>query len=111
MSADIQLVEGQYGDVIEFQINKADGTGDDLTVYSSVRLVVPSADFSTNLINKTQADAEITVDATGLLSWIPSVTSPIPVFGFYWIQIFREGGTNKPVRKFFLEVTREAQKT
>lgn len=111
MTSDIQLVNGQFGDTIKILILKVDGTPDDLTVYPIVRFVLSTIDFSTNIYNLTGTDIEIneTQFSEGILGWTPSVGRPVPAQGDYWIQVFRESPTqNKPVRKFFLQVTRGA---
>lgn len=111
MTSDIQLVNGQFGDTIQILILKVDGTPDDLTVYSNVKFVLSTIDFSTNIYNLDKSAPEIdeTLFSEGILGWIPSSNKPVPAQGDYWIQIFRESNTqNKPVRKFFLQVTRGA---
>jgi len=111
LTSDLQLVNGQFGDTIQFLILKADGQPDDLTVYPTVKFVLSTIDFSTNIFNLDESEPEIddTLFSQGILGWIPSASKPVPTNGDYWIQIFRESLTqNKPVRKFFLQVTRGA---
>ena len=111
MTSDIQLVNSQYGDSIQILILKVDGTPDDLTVYSNVKFVLSTIDFSTNIYNLDETAPEIDTSkfAEGILGWVPSEVKPVPAQGDYWIQIFGESLTqNKPVSKFFLQVTRGA---
>lgn len=108
MASDLQLVDGQFGETITIQINKADGSPDDLTVYTDVRLKMADFDYSANVYDITQIDAEMddSLFSVGTVLWTPSASNPIPPFGFYWLQVFREGPGNAPVRKFFVEVVR-----
>ena len=108
MASDLQLVEAQHGETISIEVDKSDGQPDDLTIYTDVRLKISTFDYSANVYNVTQIDAEIddSLFSEGIILWTPSAANPIPAFGFYWLQVFREGPGNAPVRKFFLEVTR-----
>jgi len=109
MAADLTLIDGQYGEDVDFTIRKKDGTLDDLSLYTDVKIILSTSDFSSNVLNHSTADAEniSTKYSQGIISWRPSQANPVPAFGFYWIQILRIDGTHsKPVRKFFLEVVR-----
>lgn len=109
MAADLTLIEGQYGEDINFTINKEDGTPDDLTLYTDVKIILSKSDFSANVLNHPTTDPEniSTQYSTGIIIWRPSLTNPVPVFGFYWVQIIRiDGSSSRPVRKFFLEIVR-----
>lgn len=113
MANDIQLIEGEFGSPVSFEILDENGDSDDLTVYTTVRFVISQMDYSANLRNHVQTDNEIDTSlfSSGILRYTPTSTNPVPAFGHYWIQIFRELATvNKPVRKFSLLVTREATK-
>ena len=110
MTSDFQLVENEYGDTIQILVLDADGNPDDLTVYNTIKLVVASIDFSTNIYTLNTVDPEINDDlyAEGIVQWIPSANKPAPTHGDYWMQIFRGSlSQNKPVRKFYLQTTRE----
>lgn len=109
MASDLQLVAGQYGDPIEFLLKDVNGDVEDLTIYSTVRLLISTADFTSNVYSITDGSSEI--DTTnfnvGILKWTPSQSNPVPAFGFYWLTIYKEAnGVNTPIRKYFLEVVR-----
>lgn len=109
MTSDFQLVENEYGDTIQILILDKDGNPDDLTVYNTIKLVVSTIDFSTNIFTLNITDPEINADlfAEGIVQWIPSANNPAPDHGDYWMQIFRGSlSQNKPVRKFYLQTTR-----
>lgn len=109
MAADITLIEGQYGEEIDFTITKEDGSIDDLTIYDDVKIILSTSDFSSNVYNHSTIDPEniSTQYSIGIISWKPSQTNPVPAFGFYWLQIIRIDVTSsKPVKKIFLEVVR-----
>jgi len=112
MVAEQQLIAGEYGDSTQIEILKADGTVDDLTVYDTIRLILSTIDFSTNIYNLTGTDPEInlTQASNGILFWTPSKTKPVPAVGDYWLQIFRESELTmkNPSNKFFIQVTRGA---
>ena len=111
MVSDLISAEKAFGITIPILINDDNGDPDDLTVYTTVRFVISSIDYSTNLLNHTLAVAELALGAIGILNWSPTSANPTPVFGKYWIQVFREAGNvNKPVKKFTYETTREATK-
>lgn len=112
MAKDIMVGEGMTGQSITFSIDDETGQPDDLSVYTNVRMVWSLADFSANTLNLTQAAAEIDIATLGKLKFTPTTANPIPVFGDYIVQIFREGtDTNKPTKRFSVRVTQEAQKT
>jgi len=112
MAKDILVTEGMQGQTITFNINDENGDPDDLSVYADVRMVWSPGDFSSNSINLTDGAAEIDIATLGVLKFTPSASNPIPVFGDYIVQIFRESaGVNKPTVRFSARVTREAQKT
>jgi len=109
LAADITLIDGEYGNPIDFTITKEDGTPDDLTVYSDVKIVLSTSDFSANVLNHSTVDPEniSTQYSTGIITWLPSSNNPVPAFGYYWIQIIRIDATrSKPVKKIFLEIVR-----
>ncbi len=109
MAADITLIEGEYGSNIDFNITKEDGTPDDLTLYTDVKIILSTSDFSANVLNHPTVDPEniSTQYSIGIITWRPSITNPVPAFGFYWVQIIRIDGTSsKPVKKIFLEIVR-----
>jgi len=109
--SDLITAEKAFGITIPIQINDDNGDPDDLTVYSAVRFVVSAIDYSSNILNHTVADAELSLGAIGILNWSPTSANKTPVFGKYWIQVFREAGNvNKPIKKFTYETTREATK-
>ena len=112
MAKDIMVGEGMQGQSITFNINDEDGEPDDLSVYTTVRMVWSPGDFSANTINLTQAATEIDIATLGKVKFTPSASNPIPVFGDYIVQIFRESaGINKLTVRFSVRVTQEAQKT
>jgi len=116
MVYDIELVEGAFGPDEGFtvQINDENGDGDDLTAYGVVRLVISDIQYTSPPTRVHVAtDAEVEIDATGLLKYVPTNTNPVPVFGKYYIQIFREDGTDedKPTQKFSLLITQGVPKT
>jgi len=111
MAKDILVVEKMQGKVIEFIVNDENGNPEDLTTFTTVRMVWGLADFSANTLNLTQADPEIDIATVGKLKFTPSVANPVPVFGDYIAQIFREGtGINRPTPIFSIRVTRETIK-
>ncbi len=106
------VTEGMAGDTITFNINNSLGQPDDLSVYTNVRMVWSLADFSANTLNLIQTDSEIDIATLGKLKFTPTTANPIPVFGDYIVQIFREGtDLNRPTVRFSARVTQEAQKT
>ena len=110
MAADFTLIAQQFGDDIDFFIRNESGELDDLTVYSDVRILVSTADFSSIVRDHPSTDPEnITTNySTGQITWRPSAENAVPVHGFYWISIIRQSANvKKPVRKFFLEIVRE----
>ncbi len=112
MANDIQLVEGETNNAIQFTLTKADGSPDDLTVYADVRLLISTFDYSTNVYNIVSANGEMDTSlfAEGILKWIPSLARPAPVAGYYWLQINREvtdPNDPVPVRKYSLETTKK----
>ncbi len=112
MAKDIMITEGMEGQSITFNINDEDGDPDDLSTYTTVRMVWSPADFSASTLNLTQAAAEIDIATLGKLKFTPSAANPIPVFGDYIVQIFRESsGVNKPTIRFSVRASQEAQKT
>lgn len=110
MATDVTIAENLEGKPVSFIVRNEDGSLDDLTVYSTVRFIIGKIDYSAGvLVNRTQADAEITVDAAGKLTWTPSTANPGPAFGKYLVQIIREGtGIDKPTTTFTLEALRRA---
>lgn len=112
MTSDIQLVQGQFGDTIQILILKVDGEPDNLEDYNNIRLKLTTIDFSTVIYDLVKTDPEIDTSqfTQGIINWIPSSVNPVPAPGDYWLQAFRESTTiqNKPVRKFYLQVTRIA---
>ncbi len=110
MASDITIAELLQGVTIPITIKKDDGTLDDLSVYTTVRLVISQIDFSAvPLLNLTLADASLALGALGVLNWTPDATDPGPAFGKYWLQVIRTAaGIDKPTVKFTLEVTRRA---
>lgn len=111
MTSDLQLTENQFGDAISIEILDTEGNPDNLTLYNDVKLVISTIDFSTNIYTLGISDPEIDTSQflEGIINWIPSAAKPVPVHGDYWLQIIREATThNKPVRKFYMQVTRNA---
>ena len=111
MANDIQLIEGETSNAIQFLLTKPDGSPDDLTVYAEVRLVISTFDYSSNVYNiiKTSGEMDTSLFSVGILKWIPSLARPAPLAGFYWLQINREvtGASDPvPVRKYSLETTK-----
>lgn len=108
MAKDYMLVQGLQGEEIIFEVFDEAGLPDDLTAYTTVRLVMALADFSANTFNLAQTDSEIDIAEVGKLKFTPSSANPIPTFGDYIFQIFREGtNINKPTPRFSCRVTRE----
>lgn len=111
MASDLQLIEGETSNAIQFNLQDAQGNPDDLTAYAEVRLVISTQDYSSNVYNIIKANGEMDTSqfALGILKWIPSIGRPVPVAGFYWLQILREvtGATDPvPIRKYFVEVVK-----
>ena len=111
MAEDIQLIEGSSGYTVPIKVNKENGTPDDLTAYSTVRLVITPFDYSSNVYNRDQSNAEVDNSefADGIVNWKPSVTFPVPAAGWYFLQISRvNSGPDalNPARTLFLHVTR-----
>ena len=116
MPSDLQMIEAGVGPGTGFSVVIKDENGalDDLTVYDLVRMVIHNFDYSgAPVLVRVDTDAEITVDALGNFTFIPSTANPVPAFGNYWVQIFREttvGSLNQPVKKFTLLITRAVPK-
>lgn len=110
MASDITIRELIQGITIPIEIRDDAGDLDDLTVYSTVRLLISQIDFSANLLNLTvAADASLALGTLGILNWTPDATKPGPVFGKYWLQVIRIGtGADRPTKLFTLEVVRRA---
>lgn len=111
MASDLQLIEGETTNAIQFTLFDVDGNPDDLTQYTQVRLVMSPHDYSANSydIITTFAEMDTSLFAVGILKWIPSIARPVPAAGFYWLQIIREvtDATDPvPIRKYFVEVVR-----
>jgi hypothetical protein len=111
MATDLQLIEGETTNAIQFLLKDVNGDPDDLTQYTQVRLVMTPHDYSVNSydIITSFAEMDTSLFAQGILKWIPSIARPVPAAGFYWLQIIREvtGPTDPvPVRKWRVEVVR-----
>ncbi len=117
METDLQMIEKAAGPGTGFNVIIKDqfGVPDDLTVYNLVRMVIRNFDYSGSpVLVRVDTDPEITVDASGNFLFEPSNSNPVPAFGFYFVQIFREttvGDLNQPVKKFTLLTTRALDKT
>ena len=118
MANDLQMIEKGAGPGTGFSvvINDEIGSPDDLTVYDFVRMVIRNFDYSGAIVLNIDSptDSEIVVDALGNFTYVPSNANPVPAFGNYWVQIFREttaGSLNQPVKKFTLLSTRALEKT
>lgn len=110
MATDVTIAENLEGKAVSFIVRNEDGSLDDLTTYNTVRFIIAKTDYSAGvLVNRTQADAEITVDASGKLTWTPSAAFPGPAFGKYLVQIIRvNAGVDKPTMTWTLEALRRA---
>jgi len=114
MVYDIQLIERLFGKAaFTLTINDENGDPDDLTAYTTVRLVISLTDRSAVAArNHTQSDAEITITALGKLTYTPSTGNPVPGSGVYDVEVFRESvSEHLPVKKFSLLIIREARIT
>lgn len=111
MVYDVELVAGAFGPEEGFSItiNKADGTPDDLTAYTAVRLVISDMQYTSPPVrNHLASSGNFSVDALGHALYTPTSANPVPPFGKYYIQIFREttGSVNIPTQKYSLLVTK-----
>ncbi len=109
MASDITIKELIQGITIPIEIRNDDGTLDDLSIYTTVRLVISEIDYSANVLNITLTDASLALGPLGILNWTPDATDPGPAFGKYWLQVIRtSSGVDKPTVKFTLTATRRA---
>lgn len=110
MASDITIRELIQGVTVPITIKNDDGSLDDLTLYTTVRLVISQIDFSAvPLINITLTDTSLALGALGILNWTPNATTPGPAFGKYWLQVIRTStNVDKPTKLFTLEVVRRA---
>jgi len=108
MVHDLEMVALAYGPDEGFTllINDNDGNPDDLTAYTSVKLVISDMRYS---IIKTHItpDPEIQIDANGIFKYKPTSSNPVPLAGKYYVQIFRKltPTQNFPTRKQSLLTT------
>ena len=109
MVYDIELVEGAYGPDEGFSIiiNDVNGIPDNLTAYTTVRLVISDVIYTSPPIrNHIQLDDEFSVDSQGVAKYLPTDANPVPTFGKHYIQIFRTDTTkNIPTQKYSLLIT------